>query len=245
MMKRMKTAALIAGILIGAFAPAIQAQAGDYVSVSSYNETFAPSAAEDGLLTVHVEGEPDGDGYLYVIRSVAGMVPVGEVTGQNLEGTELEPVTFGSVEFYRIQVADKEKPAVFTAQFSCPGFYSSKKTAEENGGEDFAVSYKFTNYFPEKIGKYTLKIELSQGNQVVRVTKPAAYADFILSEENGMRAVGLSKGIAPSGTVNLDFTYDVPATSGMAGKAVIWVICLVPGLAVMVDRLKKTREEQQ
>jgi len=245
MMKRMKIAALTAGIWIGAFAPVMQAQAGDYVSVSTYNETFTPSGGEDGILTVHVEGEPDRDGYLYVICSAEGMVPMGEVTGQNLEGTELEPVSIGSVPFYRLKTADKGIPAVFKAQFLCPGFYSSKKVAADNGGENFSVSYKFTNYFPEKIGKYTLKIELSQGNQVVRVTKPAAYADFILSEENGMRAVGLAKGIAPSGTVNLDFTYNVPVTSGMAGKAVIWVICLVPGLAVVVDRLKKAREGQQ
>ncbi|MBS1484598.1 MAG: hypothetical protein HP059_15785, partial [Clostridium sp.] len=65
-----------------------------------------------------------------------------------------------------------------------------------------------------------------------------------LSEEHGIRAVGVSKGIAPAGTVNLDFTYDVPFTASMAGKAAVWVICLVPGLAVMTDRLKKAREGQ-
>ena len=83
-----------------------------------------------------------------------------------------------------------------------------------------------------------MTIELPQGNQVVKVTKPTAYADFILSEEHGIRAVGVSKGIAPAGTVNLDFTYDVPFTAS------VWVICLVPGLAVMTDRLKKAREGQ-
>lgn len=235
----------MAAILTGVFASAMQTQAADCVSVSAYHETFTPSGAEDGILTVHVEGEPDKDGYLYVICSAEGMTPMGEITGRNLAETGLEPVSIGSVEFFRIKAADKDNPAEFTAQFLCPGFYSSKKVAADNGKEHFSVSYKFTNYFSEKIGAYTLKIELSPGNQIIRVTKPAAYADFILSKENGMRAVGLAKGIAPSATVNLDFTYSVPLTSGMAGKAAIWGICLVPGLAVAVDRLKKAREGRQ
>ena len=57
-------------------------------------------------------------------------------------------------------------------------------------------------------------------------------------------AKSIAEIITMRGTVNLDFTYDVPFTASMAGKAAVWVICLVPGLAVMTDRLKKAREGQ-
>ena len=141
MKKRMKTAALMTGILIGIFVASFQVQAEEYVSLSSYQETFKPSGTKDGILTIQLEGEPDQEGYLYVISSVKDMEPFGEVSGQNLEGVNMEPVSVGSVGFYRIKAADKDSSAALTAQFLCPGFYSSKKVADVNGGEKIHLDH--------------------------------------------------------------------------------------------------------
>lgn len=243
MMKRIKHAILALGMMLAVSLSPMQAQAAEYINITDYTETMTPVNGLDGQLEVTVTGEAGEDGYLYLVSSVKDMAPTGEVTGENLDGTQLEAYTEGNVNYFRIKVKDPAAAASVQAKFSCPGFYDVKEKADTNGSANNPISYKFTNYLASKIGNYHVTIFVPEGNEIIKVTKPTAYADFILSEENGLRGVGLSKGLASAGVINLDFTFNKPFASSGMGKILVWVICLGVGGAVLVDRLKKASKE--
>lgn len=241
-MRKIKSIALLAGIFMSLFLAPFQAQAGEYVNITEYSEAFTPDGT-DGKLEVTVSGEAGEDGYLYLSKSLKEMEPEA-VTGENLAGTELEEYTEGSVSYYRIKVADTAAPAVVKAEFNCPGFYDFPKKADTNGAENDSVSYKFTNHLESKIEKYKVQISVPEENEIIKVSKPSAYADYILSEVNGMRTVGISKAAAPAAAVELAFTFGKPFVSTMAGKAAVWGICLGIGLFVLIDRYRKAKEDK-
>lgn len=240
-MRKMKLIALAAALITSISAFSIQAQASDYVTISDYTESFTPDGS-DGKMEVSVTGEAGEDGYLYLMQTVKEMEPVA-VTGENLEGTELEAYAEGSINFFRIKVADASAPATVNAEFRCSGFYDFAKKAETNGGENSSVAYKFTNQLKSKIGSYHVQISIPEGKQIIAVTKPAAYEDYELSEINGMRTVGYTKAAAPAAAIDLAFTFGTPFVSTMAGKVAVWVICLGIGTFVLVDRYRKATKE--
>ncbi len=244
-MKRVKAMALLGGIFLGATVSAGQAWAAPSAAPAAYSERLVLAGEKDGILKVALEGEADEDGYVYVIRSVKAMTPTGEVSGENIGEKGMEEYSQGKLDFYRIKAADPSRPVVLNASFDCPGFYDIKKKAPDNGGESYPVAYKFTNYFPAEIGKYTLDISVPEKNEIINVTKPEAYADFNLSQEGKMRSVGVSKKLEPAGAVNLNFTYNVPAVSQMSGKLAVWAVCLSVGLMVLAVRLKEAGKENQ
>lgn len=240
-MKRMKHAVLAVGLLLGTFVTPVQAA--EYINITEYTEIMTPVNGLDGQLEVSVKGEVGEDGYLYFISSVEDMTPVGEVTGENLEGTELEAYSEGSVDYFRIKAEDPTVEASATVQFSCPGFYDVKAKADTNGSSNYPIAYKFTNYLASKIGNYSVTIFAPEGNEIVKVSKPSAYADYILSEENGLRGVGLTKGLASAGSINLEFTFNEPFGSEGFSKILIWAVCLGIGGLVFFDRLRKANKE--
>lgn len=244
-MKRIKAMAFVAGMILGVTSAAGQVWAAPATAPTTYSERIVPSGEMDGMLEVAVEGQADQEGYVYVICSVKGMMPEGEASGENIGEAGLEAYSQGSLEYYRVKAADPSRPVVLNARFECPGFYDIKKKAADNGGGSYPVSYTFTNYFPEEIGKYTLDISVPEGNEIIKVSKPGVYADVILSETGNLRTVGLSKKLKPSGTADLNFTYNTPAVSKMSGKLAVWGICLSLGLVVLALRLKEAREENQ
>lgn len=249
-MRTIKKMMFAAGIMMGTLVPAFQAAASgsaadQIAAVTSYSEQLVPSGEKDGLLEVTLEGEAGQDGYVYIIKSLKDMEPSGQVEGENLAETSLEEYNAGNLKFYRVQVADASKPVVVKADFICPGAYDVKKKAPDNGGESYPLSYAFTNSLPVDIESYSLAISVPLGNEIVKVTKPSSYSDFILSEKAGMRTVGVAKKLKPSGTVNLDFTYNIPAVSTTWGKLAVWIICLGVGAVVLAARWKEAREEQE
>ena len=239
-MKKMKCAILAFAVAIGLCTMPMQAEAAEYVNIKSYTEIFTPVNEADGKLDVTVTGTAGDDGYLYVIASVKDMELTGQVTGTNLDGTELEAYSEGSANYYRIKVADTASEATVNAQFNCPGFYNVARSADTNGAEDYKLSYKFTNYLVSKIGTYNVTIFVPEGNEIAKVSSPSAYADYILSEENGLRAVGVSKALGASTANTLTFTYDV--AQSMLGKIFTWVVCLGIGGFVFVDRYSKAKK---
>ena len=219
---------------------AIPAMAEEVINVASYTEVFTPVNEADGELNVTVTGTAGADGYLYVIAAAKGMEPTA-VTGENLAGTELEPYKQGSESYFRIAVADPAAEATVKATFSVPGFYAVSRAAETNGAEDYKLSYKFTNYFPTKIGKYSVMVYVPEGMEIAKVSSPSAYADYILAQENGLRGAGNAKALAAAAANTLTFTFDKAA--GPVVNIAIWVICLGIGVLVFVDRYKKAMKE--
>ncbi len=242
-MKRLRRGLLALGVLMGLSVMPFQAQAAEYINITDYIEVMTPVNGLDGQLDVSVTGEAGEDGYLYLIPSVKDMQPSGQVTGENLDDTELEAYSEGSNNYYRIKVKDIGAEASVQASFTCPGYYDVAGKADTNGSENYPISYKFTNTLASKIGKYNITIYVPEGNEVVKVTAPSAYEDYILSEANGLRAAGLSKGLASAAAATLTFTYNKPFMSAGFGKILIWVICLGIGLTVLVDRYKKAKKE--
>lgn len=243
MMKKMKQVLLLMGLMLGISLSPVQAQAGEYIAITDYTEIMTPVNGTDGRLDVSVTGEAGEDGYLYLMNSVKDMVPVGEITGENLDSTELETCTQGSVTYFRAKVKDPSVEAAVRAQFTCTGFYDVKEKADTNGSAKSPITFKFTNSLDSKIGKYNVTIFVPEGNEIAKVTKPSQYADFILSEENGLRGVGLSKAVAASASVDLAFTFAKPFASQGFGKILTWLICMVLGGFVFIDRFKKAKKE--
>lgn len=238
-MKKMKFIALCMGILMSFSSLSFPSQAAEYVTFTDYSESFVPNGT-DGKLEINATGEAGKDGYLYLTKSVKEMAPE-SVSGENLDGSELEEYTEGNISYYRIKVADNTAPASVHAVFHCPGFYDFAKKAETNGAESYSVTYKFTNQLKSKIGNYHVQIAVPKENEIISVTKPSAYADYELSLTEGMRTVGLSKAAAPSASIELAFTYNKPFVSTAAGKGIVWVLCLGIGLFVLVERYKKAK----
>ena len=238
-----KKIAVLTAVIVSVFMTSIPAQAAefeetDYVKISSYKETMKPTENMDGILSIAVEGEVGEDGYLYLIESVKGMELNGSISGENLGG-DLEAVKIGSVNYYRVKAADTSAPVVVNADFTCAKFYAPTPKADTNGGNTLPISYKFVNSLESNIGKYSVQIFVPEGYQIVKVTTPSAYADFILDEVDGMRSVGLSGSVKAGATSTVAFTFN-PEHSTMQ-NAIVWVLCLGVGIAVLVDRMKKAR----
>jgi hypothetical protein len=234
-MKRLSAILAIVLMLGLSFAP-MKAQAAVDATISSYTEVMKPVGEVDGELTVTVKGTAGTEGYLYLMVPVKGMTPAGEVTGENVEG-ELEAYKEGGNSYFRIKVTDTAAEATVTAKFTCAEYYKISGTAETNGGSNFVINYKFTNLLSTKIAKYNLTVFVPEGNEVVKVSTPSAYADYILSEEDGLRAAGLSTSLASAGAATLKFSYNAPIS--MVASILVWVICLGIGGFVAFDRWNK------
>lgn len=230
--------AIIAVMMISLLATA--AMAAEAINVASYTEVFTPVNEADAQLTVTVKGTAGEDGYLYIIAAAKGMEPAA-VTGENLAGTELEAYKNGSESYFRVAVADPAAEATAVATFNVPGFYAVARAAETNGAEDYKMSYKFTNYFPTKIGNYDVMVYVPQGMEIAKVSSPSAYADYKLAEMDGMRGAGNAKALAAAAANTLTFTFDTAA--GAFTNILVWVICLAIGAFVFVDRYKKATKE--
>ncbi len=237
-MKKIIVAILSAVMMLSLVA--VAAVADEVINVANYTEVFTPVSEADGQMNVTVKGTAGEDGYMYVIASVKGMEPV-EVTGENLAGTELEAYAEGSESYFRVAVADPAAEATVNATFSVPGFYNVSRAAETNGAEDYKMNYKFTNYFPTKIGSYSVMVYVPEGMEISKVSSPSAYADYMLAEENGMRGAGNAKALAAAAANTLTFTYDKAA--GAMVNVLVWVICLGIGAFVFIDRYKKATKE--
>jgi len=235
--KKIIVAIIAAAMMLSLLAIPAMAEA---INVASYTEVFTPVNEADAQLVVTVKGTAGDDGYLYIIAAAKGMEPAG-VAGENLSGTELEAYKDGSESYFRIAVADPAAEATVEATFNVPGFYAVSRAAETNGAEDYKMSYKFTNYFPTKIGNYDVMIYVPQGMEIAKVSSPSAYADYKLAELDGMRGAGNAKALAAAAANTLTFTFDT--ASGALANILVWVICLGVGIFVLVDRYKKAMKE--
>lgn len=241
-MKKMR-AILLAAILIIALS-GLTVLATESFTVITYNEIFTPVNAVDGVLTVEIEAKPDTDGYIYFEKTVKDMKPVGDVTGENIVGSKLEEYKMGNINCYRVKANDPYRTAKAKVQFNCSNFYNAKAKAGQNGRADIPITYVFTNFFENAIERYNLKIVLPEKAEIIKVSTPSKYADFKLSEENGLKAIGISKSkLAPATAVKLDFTMNTSAST--LDKIVIWVFCLGVGLFVLFARLKESKSSDR
>jgi len=218
----------------------VHAEEQTYVTLDTYTETFKPAADGAAELTVEVSGTVGEDGYVYIIKSLADMTLEGSATGENVE-TTVEEYTEGAIGYYRVKAIDPTQPASVKVIFTVPGVYGKSK-ADTNGGSNFEFTYKFTNYLQSKIGKYSVYAYAPEGNEIVKVSAPSAYADYILGEEEGVRYAGLSKGLASAANTTLTFTYNAPTSTFV--KILVWGVCLGVGGFVFFDRYRKAKAEE-
>ena len=237
-MKKIIVAIIAAAMMLSLLAVPVMAD--EVINVASYTEVFTPVNETDAQLTVTVKGTAGEDGYLYLIAAAKGMEPAG-VAGENLSGTELEAFKNGSESYFRVAVADPAAEATVEATFNVPGFYAVSRAADTNGAEDYSLSYKFTNYLPSKIGKYSVMVYVPQGMEIAKVSSPSKYADYKLAELDGMRGAGNEKALAAAAANTLTFTFDKAA--GAMTNVLIWVVCLAIGVFVFIDRYKKATKE--
>ena len=237
-MKKIIVAIIAAAMMLSLLV--VPAMAAEVINVASYTEVFTPVNETDAQLTVTVKGTAGEDGYLYLIAAAKGMETAG-VAGENLSGTELEAFKNGSESYFRVAVADPAAEATVEATFNVPGFYAVSRAADTNGAEDFSLSYKFTNYLPSKIGKYSVMVYVPQGMEIAKVSSPSKYADYKLAELDGMRGAGNEKALAAAAANTLTFTFDKAA--GAMTNVLIWVVCLAIGAFVFIDRYKKATKE--
>lgn len=237
-MKKYKILTIISTFVLCLGMMLTPAYAEEYINITEYTETFKPAGDGAATLTVDVTATAGEDGYIYLTKTLADTTAV-SVTGDNVAG-ELEEVTDGAVNYYRVKVTDATAETTLTATFTVAGFYSDDKAAEDNGGSNYALSYTFTNYLDSEIGKYSVYVYAPEGMEIVKVSTPAKYASQKLGEEDGLRYVGASGKLAPAATSGVAYTYNEPI-SGMMNIG-IWVVCLGIGGFVFIDRLKKAKQ---
>ena len=215
-------------------------KAAAYVEIAEYKEVFKPAADGAANLTVTVKGTADEGGYLYLIKTLKDTTTPVSVEGDAVVG-ELEEVKTGKVSFYRVKVNTAEETEV-KAKFTVAEFYPLETTNEDNGGSNYAVSYKFTNQLQSEIGKYSVTVHVPEGHETVKVSTPAKYDKQKLGlTDEGIRTVGASGKLAPAASSEVAFTYNVPLGGTM--KLVIWGLALGIGGFVTFDRLRKAKAE--
>lgn len=243
-MKKMRAILLAAILVITLSGLTAAAWATESFTVVTYNEVFTPVNAVDGVLTVELEAKPDTDGYIYLEKTVKDMKPVGDVTGENINGNKLEEYQMGNIICYRVKANDPYRTAKAKVQFNCSNFYNSGVKADQNGRADIPITHVFTNFFENAIERYNLKIVLPEKAEIIKVSTPSKYADFKLSEENGLKAIGISKSkLAPATAAKLDFTMNTSAST--LNKIIIWAFCLAVGLFVLFARLKESKSSDK
>ena len=218
----------------------VNVMAAETAPVSQYKETFTPASSSDAVLTVEVTGQAEDDGYLYISKTVTDMAPAGQAEGANVEA-EVEECTRGKLEFFRVKAKDPAQPVEVKVDFNCPGFYAAEPEAEDNGAAYVPVSTKFTNYLSFPVESYSVTVTLPEGMEIVKVSTPSKYADFLLGEtEDGCRTINVSKkNVAPAASVSSAFT--IQPSENNVKNIVLWVACLAVGGAVLVAKLKENK----
>ena len=243
-MKKMRAILMAAILIIALSGLTAIASATELFTVITYDEVFTPANAVDAVLTVEIEAKPDTDGYIYIAKTVKDMKPVGEVTGENIGGNKLEEYKMGNINCYRVKVNDPYRTAKAKVQFDCLNFYNAAAKADQNGRANIPVTHVFTNFFVNPIGTYNLKVVLPEKTEIVKVSTPSKYADFKLSDENGLKAIAISKSkLAPAAAAKLDYTMNTSAS--IFDKILIWTFCLAIGLFVLFARLRENKSSDQ
>jgi hypothetical protein len=243
-MRVSKTVSILAFavILLGLFL--VPLGAAENYTVETYNETYTPGEKTDGILTVQLKAAPGADGYVYIVKTIAKMTPRGNLEGtQNVSGP-LESYKQGDIEFFRVKASNPGTAASLTARFDCPGFYGAKPKAGDTGAPSIPVNCKFTNLFSTTVGAYSVKVVLPQGEEVIAVTAPKAYADYVLGLEGGSRSVSTSKKkLTPASAITLNFSFGKTLANSAPGLILLWLVCLALGGAVLIARLPRKKEQ--
>jgi hypothetical protein len=243
-MRVSKTASILAfaAILLGVFLAPLGAA--ENYTVETYNETYAPGEKTDGILTVQLKAAPGADGYVYLVKTIAKMTPRGNLEGaQNASGS-LESYKQGDMDFFRVKASNPDASVSLTARFDCPGFYGAKPKAGDTGAPSIPVNCKFTNPFNTTVGSYNVKVILPEGEEVIAVTTPRAYADFVLGKDGDTRSVSISKKkLTPTSAVTLTFSFGKTLANSALGVILLWLACLAVGGAVLIARLPRKKPE--
>jgi hypothetical protein len=165
---------------------------------------------------------------------------------QNIaDGASPESYKQGDLEYFRVKAANPAAEVSFTALFSCPDFYGAKPKALETGAPAVPVNCKFTNPFSTTIGNYNIKVLVPKGKEIIMVSAPKAYADFVLGKEEGMRSVSVGKKkLAPLAAVTLTFSFGRTLANSVPKTIILWVLCLgIGGAVIIVRRPRKKTEE--
>ena len=210
-------------------------------AVESYAETYTPGENGSGILTVRLKANPALDGYVYLVKSFGKMNPKGLSETQNVQGG-IETYKSGDTELFRVKAPDSGSPVSLTAVFDCPAFYGAKAKAGETGSPSIPVSSKFTNPFTTAIGSYSVKVILGEGEEIVNVSAPKAYADYTLGKEGDSRSVSVSKKkLAALGGITLTFSYGKTLANRALGVTLLWLVCLALGIAVLIARFPRRK----
>jgi hypothetical protein len=219
------------------------AAAAEFYTIEKYAETIIPGENNDGVLSVQLTATPGSDGYVYVVKSVSKMTfrDIKE-TKNTAGGSTLEACKLGDLEYFRIKAADPSAAVSLTANFDCPAFYGAKQKADLTGIPATPVNCKFTNPFAAAIGSYSIRVKIPKGREIISVSTPKAYADFVLENEDGSRGISLSKKkLAPSAVVTLAFSFGETLNNNIPGLIILWIVCLGIGAAVFIARFPREK----
>lgn len=214
--------------------------------VESYSEKIVPDSNGNGILTVELKAQPDNNGYVYLVASNNKM-KFTQLNNQNnvAENTAPEPYQIGELNFYRIQAKEPANSVSVSAEFMLENFFKTKAKAPETGALETPINYKFTNSFPNTIGVYSITIFIPQGDEILNVKTPSAYAKYQLDSQDGMRSISVSqKKLASMAAVTLNFNFGTGLSNSAFGKIALWILCLAIGLAVLIARLPRKPKEQ-
>lgn len=212
--------------------------AGNGSIVKSYSESFIPVEGKDAVLNVEMKVIPDHEGNVYIPVNVdKSKLTAVQVNGKAV--TAFKDSKIGAVPYFQVKAGVFEEPVKVTGQIVCPNFFGGKKSNPSTGIPTQVISYQYINKSENKVGSYSVKIALPAGMEPLSVTAPKSVTNYELGMEGGNRTFyyEVKKGIAPSGSAAVAFSYGVPFSEQTSILTVIWLLILGISGVVIYKRL--------
>ena len=235
-----KLLVMLSVVCVAVSYPMTAKAAQDTFVISKYSESFVPAEDNNATLNIEITATSTQEGLIYIPVSVKDS----ELVSASVDGKEVsgELTTIGSVEYFALEVGEKEAEVTAQAEVSCPGFYDVENDEPDTGIPTPKMSYKFTNKGSNKIDSYMLSIALPEGIEPMSVTTPSNVTKYTLGmNEQGQRTLSLKGSVAVAGSSSFEFTFGKPFIDSTISKVVLWAIVLGASAYVLKNRLGEAK----
>ncbi|MCX7788574.1 MAG: hypothetical protein N2442_12870 [Spirochaetes bacterium] len=215
--------------------------------IKTYSEVITLTK-DTQTMKVQAECVSDPEGFVYLPSR--GKLSVKElmVKGSELKKPMGEDGKLKDLPYFRIQVDKPNTSVTVSLVFEGKDIVKEKESrlGETYPGRVTNYTRTFLNTTPVDIAKYSISLQLPEGKDIFRVTKPAKFEDLKLSVKGGCKQI-LPKAASVKAGSSYELVLDVceqPASRNVA----IWIVC--GGVAVFFlvkrkDLLKKTSKNKQ
>jgi len=221
--QRKPLAVIFSSILIGLlWNVSIFAEEGP--KIKTYSEVVTLSK-DTQTMKVQAECVSDPEGFVYLPSRAKLTVKEITVKGAELKNPKGEDGKLKDLPYFRIQVDKPNTAVTVSLVYEGKDIVKEKdsKLGETYPGRVTNYTRTFLNTTPVDIGKYSITLQLPEGKDIFKVTKPAKFEDFKLSFKEGRKQV-TPKAAAVKAGGSYELVMDVCEQPGSRNIA-IWIVC--------------------